>query len=193
MSPGARIPLTADGEFGPVYQSARDGIPDWEAVNERRFAVLRTQLDIYRRDRASWSIWLYKDIGYQGMVYVGEDTAYMRLLRPFLDKKAAFAVDAWGYDYSRVEATFAPLEAWLRAAAPSLETKYPPFWHTRMHLERVVRNCLLSEELCAEFAGYFRGKSEAELDTLARSFALTNCRERTTLNEILRDDARQAA
>jgi hypothetical protein len=27
------------------------------------------------------------DIGYQGMVYVNEDTPYMRLLKPFLGKK----------------------------------------------------------------------------------------------------------
>jgi hypothetical protein len=27
------------------------------------------------------------DIGYQGMVYVNEDTPYMRLLKPFLEKK----------------------------------------------------------------------------------------------------------
>jgi hypothetical protein len=27
------------------------------------------------------------DIGYQGMVYVNDDTPYMRLLKPFLEKK----------------------------------------------------------------------------------------------------------
>jgi len=29
----------------------------------------------------------HTDIGYQGMVYVNEDTPYMRLLKPFLEKK----------------------------------------------------------------------------------------------------------
>jgi hypothetical protein len=32
-------------------------------------------------------IWLWKDIGFQGMVYVDKETAYMRLLEPFLQKK----------------------------------------------------------------------------------------------------------
>jgi hypothetical protein len=27
------------------------------------------------------------DIGFQGMVYVGEETPYMKLLKPFLEKK----------------------------------------------------------------------------------------------------------
>jgi hypothetical protein len=75
-----------NGEWGPVYQNASDG-PDYEEINETRYAVLRTQLDIYHKAKASWSIWLYKDIGFQGMVYVGEDTPYMTLLKPFLEKK----------------------------------------------------------------------------------------------------------
>ena len=74
-----------NGEWGPVYQNASDGA-DYEEINETRYAVLRTQLDIYHKAKASWSIWLYKDIGYQGMVYVGEDTPYFKLMKPFLEK-----------------------------------------------------------------------------------------------------------
>lgn len=80
------LTTTPDGEFGPVYQSAKDD-PNFEATNEQRYAVLETQLGIYARTNASWSIWLYKDIGFQGMVYVGEDTPYIKLLAPFLAKK----------------------------------------------------------------------------------------------------------
>lgn len=79
--------LTPDGEFGPVYQQASDGILDWEKINEQRYAVLECQLNIYDKSKASWSIWLYKDIGFQGMVYVGEETAYRQLLAPLLKKK----------------------------------------------------------------------------------------------------------
>ena len=49
-----------NGEWGPVYQSASDGIPNWEHINDTRYAVLRCQLDIYAKACASWSIWLYK-------------------------------------------------------------------------------------------------------------------------------------
>lgn len=76
-----------NGEWGPVYQSASDGLPDWEKINDTRYAVLKTQLDIYHEANASWSIWLYKDIGFQGMIYVSEDTPYMKKLKPFLEKK----------------------------------------------------------------------------------------------------------
>ncbi len=80
-------PLHPDGEFGPVYQSEDDGIADWQDINESRYQVLKDQLEVYRKAKASWSIWLYKDIGFQGMTYAGKQTAYMKLLKPFLDKK----------------------------------------------------------------------------------------------------------
>jgi len=52
-------PLTPDGEFGPVYDNASDG-PEWKENNERRYNLLKTQLDIYARNNTSWSIWLWK-------------------------------------------------------------------------------------------------------------------------------------
>ena len=57
---------------------------------------------MYGKHNVSWSIWLWKgkadllsrrreadlvDIGYQGMVYVNQDTPYMRMLKPFIEKK----------------------------------------------------------------------------------------------------------
>ena len=76
-----------NGEFGPVYQNAEDGLADWEEINQRRYHVLKDQLDIYDKAKASWSIWLWKDIGFQGMVYVDEETPYIKMLKPFLEKK----------------------------------------------------------------------------------------------------------
>jgi len=51
--------------------------------------VLKDQLEIYKERKISWSIWLYKDIGFQGMVYVSPDTPYIKRLKPFLQKKAS--------------------------------------------------------------------------------------------------------
>jgi hypothetical protein len=76
-----------NGEFGPVYQNAEDGIADWQEINKSRYQVLEDQLTIYDKANASWSIWLWKDIGFQGMVYVGEETPYIKMMKPFLEKK----------------------------------------------------------------------------------------------------------
>lgn len=48
------------GEFGPVYASSKDGLADWETINDARYDVGKAQVDIYRRAKASWSIWIYK-------------------------------------------------------------------------------------------------------------------------------------
>lgn len=171
-----------------MYQQASDGIPDWEAVNEERYAVLKCQLDVYAKAKASWSIWLYKDIGFQGMVYVGEDTAYRRLLAPFLAKKKALAPDSWGVDATKIQHIFDPLEQWLDANT-RLAEKYP--WPTRQHVARAVRQTLMSNVLCDEYAEYFKDKTLEELDELAASFKLENCAKRAKLNEILEEDGRR--
>ena len=58
----------------------------------------------------SWSIWTYKDIGFQGMVYTSPDSPYMKLLWDFLAKKQRLALDAWGADVDTVKDVYEPLE-----------------------------------------------------------------------------------
>ncbi|KAL7420963.1 Endo-1,4-beta-xylanase 5 [Cryptotrichosporon argae] len=180
-----------NGEFGPVYANPTDG-PDWETVNEARYGVLQLQLDIYARTDTSWSIWLWKDIGFQGMVYVGEDTAYMKLLKPFLEKKKQLAADEWGCDDAPVRDLFQPLIDWARQNVPSIDQRYPAMWKAEKHIGRVVRNILISEELVHEYCAYFKGKSLDELDALAKSFSFDNCQQRKRLNEILTADSKRA-
>ena len=52
---------------------------------------------------------MFKDIGYQGMVYVSRDTPYMKLLEPFLAKKHRLALDSWGADDTAIKRIFDPL------------------------------------------------------------------------------------
>ena len=179
-----------NGEFGPVYNNPSDG-EDWEEVNAQRYHMLETQLSIYARDNVSWSIWLWKDIGYQGMVYVDENTPYMTLLKPFLEKKKALAADAWGCNDDPVRHVFEPMEKWVLDAVPNITKRYPTMWQGTKYISRLIRNILVSEELCPEYASYFKDKSFDELDALAKSFALENCKQRTKLNEILTADAKR--
>jgi hypothetical protein len=53
-----------NGEFGPVY--ANDKEEGYQKTNEQRYNLLGQQLTIYKEEQISWSIWLYKDIGFQG-------------------------------------------------------------------------------------------------------------------------------
>jgi hypothetical protein len=75
-----------NGEWGPVYARKEYDDDKTDEINEVRYRVLKAQLGIYNKvsstvlllgaikyirspqDRLSWAIWLYKDIGFQGMV-----------------------------------------------------------------------------------------------------------------------------
>lgn len=181
-----------NGEFGPVYASASDD-PEFEMVNLQRLALLQEQLSIYRETDVSWSIWLYKDIGYQGMVYVSPSSPYMQLIASFLAKKKGLNLDFWGCSDSKVTDVYDPFLRALREMVPEQlrDKKYPsPLWTFERQVERVVRECLLSEYMGYEMAELFRGKTEEELDDLAASFKFENCIVREELNLVLKDDAR---
>jgi len=180
-----------NGEFGPVYAAADDD-PDFEHTNTQRFALLQEQLSIYCETDVSWSIWLYKDIGYQGMVYVSPSSPYMQLIAPFLAKKKALNLDFWGCSDSKVKGVYEPFVKALKEMVPEhlRNRKYPNVWTFERQVERQVRECLLSEYMGWEMAELFRGKTEEELDALAASFKLENCVMREELNGILQGDAR---
>lgn len=183
-----------NGEFGPVYQDPRTD-PDAAATNAKRFALLREQLAVYREcGGVSWSIWLYKDVGYQGMVYLDPESAHMRLVRPFIDKKQRLGLDFWACaDKSLVDAqVYRPLIDKLKDMVPEhlRRKKYPKTWTFDRQVERVVRECLMSEYLGWELAEAFAGKTEDELEELAASFALDKCLRRDELNWILQLDTR---
>lgn len=193
-----------NGEFGPLYTSAADEKGDTLAereakaamTNSQRFAMLKEQFAVYAETQVSWSIWLYKDIGYQGMTYVSPSSPYIRLIAPFLAKKKKLGLDFWGsIDKSGVAPIYDPFIQALKDMVPEhLRLKrYPsPQWGFERQVERCVRECLMSEYIGWEMAELFRGKSEEELDELAASFKIENCVLREELNNILKHDAQTA-
>jgi aryl-phospho-beta-D-glucosidase BglC (GH1 family) len=87
-----------NGEFGPVYENPRYSSHGErsEEINQQRYNLLGQQLRIYDKFEISWSIWLYKDIGLQGMVYLDPESRYMKTIQKFLEKKHVAQLDAWG-------------------------------------------------------------------------------------------------
>lgn len=125
------------------------------------------------------------------MVYANTDTAYMKLLKPWLEKKKRLGLDRWGRDDKHVKHIYAPVLEHFRAEIPQgiLKKLYPPHWGLENHIHTHLRDILLSRILTREYASYFEGKSFDELDALAASFKLESCAKRGGLNEILRADS----
>lgn len=125
------------------------------------------------------------------MVYVSRETPYMTLFKDFLAQKHRLAIDAWGADDSQVRHIYQPLiDHITKEVPPEFQNLYPfPVWKLSDRVGRLSRNILLSEFLVKPWAEHFRGKSEKELDEIAKSFSFENCLHRDGLNKILTDNA----
>ena len=125
------------------------------------------------------------------MVYVSRETPYMTLFKDFLAKKHRLAIDAWGADDSQIRHVYEPLTELIRnEIRPEHQPLYPaPVWKLTDRIGRLARNILVSEFLVKEWAEHFRGKSEAEIDEIAKSFTFAHCLHRDGLNKILTDNA----
>ncbi|KAF4458224.1 endoglucanase family 5 glycoside hydrolase [Fusarium albosuccineum] len=186
-----KVPIW-NGEFGPVYQNEQKEGEEGIKANAKRFALLKEQLAIYKETNVSWSIWLYKDIGYQGMVYVDPESSYMRLIAPFVAKKQRLGLDFWGVvNKDGVKHLYEPFLQGLKEEVMEKyrSTRYPKIWTIERHFERVIRECLMSEYAGWEMAELFRDKSKDELEDLAGSFAFEKCIKRDALTEILSHDS----
>jgi len=182
-----------NGEWGPVYARKQYEGSETDEINKHRYKVLKDQLSMYNNDRLSWSIWLYKDIGFQGMVFVSLKTPYMTLLKDHLAKKHKLAADAWGADDTFVKPYYEKLTDLITTeVAPNEEDQhlYPwPVWNLQSRIGRLSRNILVSEFLVKQWAEHFKGKSFEELDAIAQSFKFENCLTRDGLNKVLQDNA----
>lgn len=163
------------GEFGPIYTGD-------ERVDAMRRQILTDQLALYRADDASWSIWMYKDLGRQGVVHVRPDTPYRRRFDDFVAKKNRLGADQWGSDGYGVAEVVRPFQDMIAREFPAFEP-YP--WGRFDWVRTLILNITVAQPLAYEYAELLRGLDDDELGALADSFALRNCDVRTGLVEQL--------
>lgn len=170
------------GEFGPIYT----GDPERDAG---RYRLLQDQLEIYAEHAAGWSLWTYKDVGMQGLVYLPSSNAYVEQIRPALAKKIRLGVDAWGGDDHNVRQILDPIEELFATEFPDF-TPYP--WGQRQWIATLVRNIVLAEPLVDDFARCFQGLSPEDAEALAGCFAFEHCEQRAELARLLREHIAEA-
>jgi endoglucanase len=164
------------GEFGPVYT----GNPENDAM---RYQILQDQLLLYRDLGISWSLWTYKDLGLQGLVYLQSDSKWTQKIQPILEKKDILGVDSWGGLDKQVRHIMEPIEQTFAEYFPN----YNPFpFDTQWKINRTVRHILLAEPLIEDFYPILHGLSCEEIDDLMTSFLYQNCSMREDLIQILK-------
>jgi endoglucanase len=163
------------GEFGPLYT----GDPQ---VDETRYRVLKDQLAYFDKYRASWCIWLYKDMGLHAILHQKADTPYMKLVSSFLARKDSLGADAWGSSDAHIRPIMEPIEELFKKEFP----EYNPYPSgPNRHIRQLVRHILIAEALVPEYCSLFRNLSEKELIALAESFRFENYVKRERLEDIL--------
>ena len=178
-----------NGEFGPVYANPSLD-QNAEEVNAARYDVLGAQLGLYDKYKIHWSIWLYKDIGIQGMIHTNPNSKYMRTIAPWLARKRALQLDAWGRHPSKdVEAVIYPLCEYIDKVCPTSKDQYPPNWPTERQITRIINQIYMSACVQDEFAGMFKDMSLEELEECAQSFRFDECVQRDGLNKALEEHA----
>ncbi|AWS41636.1 glycoside hydrolase family 5 protein [Streptosporangium sp. 'caverna'] len=165
------------GEFAPIYTGD-------ERKDAMRREVLEDQLEIYRREGASWSSWMYKDLGRQGVAMVRPDSPYLRRFGDFVAKKNRLGADNWGSDGNGIIEVTKPFQDMIANEFPDFDP-YP--WGRFDWVRTLILNLAVAQPLAYEYAKLFHGLSDDELIALADSFALRNCDVRTTLVEQLRN------
>jgi aryl-phospho-beta-D-glucosidase BglC (GH1 family) len=168
------------GEFGPIYT----GDP---ARDEQLYQLLDDQLAIYRDHQVSWSAWMYKDMGRQGLVGIDPASAYGKASAPIAELKDSLAADHWGADFDRVADTVGPLVELVTRLFPDFDP-YP--WGAEDWVHTMVPHLLFAQPMVNSYARLFAGLGETELAALADSFALANCVVREPLRQRVLREAR---
>jgi hypothetical protein len=164
------------GEFAPIYTGD-------ERKDAMRRQILADQLEIYREHDVSWTSWMYKDVGRQGLVRVTADSAYRRRFDPFIAKKTRLAADQWGSDRLGGDGVREVSQAVQDLVAREFPDFNPYPWGRFDWVSTLLNNLLFAQPLAAEYAALLTGLNDDELDALADSFAFEQC----AVDERLRD------
>lgn len=164
------------GEFAPIYTGD-------ERVDAMRRQILTDQLELYREFDVSWTSWMYKDLGRQGLVNVTEESPYRKRFDGFVAKKNRLAADQWGSDRLGGEGVREVSHAVQDLMAREFPNWTPYPWGRFDTVATVLNNLLFAQPLADDYAELFRGLTDDELDALADSFSFEQCVVRETLRD----------
>jgi hypothetical protein len=164
------------GEFGPVF--ANDPVRDND-----KYRLLSDQLEIYEAHGASWSIWAYKDIGGEGLVYAAPDSPWLTRIKPVIDKKVRLGVDSWATTDASIRHVMSPIEEVFAKEYPSFDPF--PFGQQRW-IQTLVRSIVLAEPMIKDFEDCFADVGDDEtVIALAESFRFANSVRRQRLADLI--------
>ncbi|MBN2354394.1 MAG: cellulase family glycosylhydrolase [Spirochaetales bacterium] len=169
------------GEFGALYDGE---LASPSPADRARLDALADQLDVFARHDHHWTIWTYKDVDVMGLVAPPTECEYLARIAPVLDIKHRLGIDAWtARGRSPLAGDLTAFADRLAEALPGSDLDFKAF---RCRLVHVGYYALTAGFLSPLFARRFKDMTPHAIEKMmAEAFLFTNCRQRTSLNEVL--------
>jgi hypothetical protein len=166
------------GEFGPVFNGAAEDRPS-------RLRGFEDTLSVFNQHCAHWTAWTYKDIGVMGWVTVDPESEYLQRLAGLQNARRELHTDAWMYwmPPTLADCLLADLAGVVERNAGEIGLDARGI---QGRLAKAALAGTAGQLMQVSFAKLFQGCSEAEIDRILQSFALSRCRLNVELIEIAR-------
>jgi len=179
------------GEFGSTFHNTSN--------DQYRLKVNEDLFKIFDKYDAAWTMWTYKDIGLQSLVYVPPNSEYIKKFSDLLKLKENLGADDWGSKLPFIKNLSSHFMDSLKTELSKYSHSYVEnvmniegeilsdvhrFPYTYSEVVTTTLRFLISHYLSHEFAERFKGMSYDELDKIARSFNFDNCVKREPLADL---------
>lgn len=142
--------------------------------------ALDDQLSVFEEYKAHWTVWTYKDFGTMGAVHMDPKSKYSKLLAPLMEAKRALKTEAFtsGYAVNKI------MQKLAGVIVKHIDKKID-FNANLDYLSQATLSGYTASLMQPYYAQLFKGKTNAEIDSILESFVLKNCKPHQGMMEAL--------
>ena len=174
------------GEFSTFFDSSilKPSIPDIA-----RLASLKDQLQIFNQYRQHWTLWTYKDIGYEGLVSSNPKCSYLKRIAPLQKIKRELSLEP--FLDRKLGGIFEDVHSLIQKTAKSVSMHYKDY---SINYDDMLKSmgeqsicCKITNELAPLYANAFSDMSCDEIAIMIKeAFSLEHMVKRGQLEDVLR-------
>lgn len=174
------------GEFSTFFDSS---ILQPSNQDLARLNALKDQLFIFNRYDQHWTIWTYKDIGYEGLVCTDPSSEYYRRITPLLKIKRELSLEP--FLDRKIGGVFADINNIIQKTAHSIAMNYHDY---SIDYESLIKSMgeqaicsRIGDTLAPLYASAFSDMSASEItDMVKEAFSFSHMIQRKPLEEVLK-------
>ena len=163
------------GEFGAIFWGPR--------YDRYSLKVVDDSISIFEKYKDHWTIWTYKDIGVMGLVYVRQNSEWMKRTQKVRLIKKRIGCDSWAQGSQLMGRL---CQSVIRGLKKELKDEKLPYTEFENKLNKTLGGMLFSEFIMQLYAAQFKGMSNDEIERMMKSFSWEKCIRREGLEQVIR-------